>query len=172
MSDAGPENGAALGLMGRLSKWAAILGGLMLCGLAIMLVVTIVGRKLFTWQVNGDYEIVQMVGALATSLLFPWCHLTAGNISVDVFTQRLPQIARSALDRFGSVLLAVLALLLAWRTLVLAIENEASGSMSAVLGWPVWLFQASLMPGLLLTAFVAAFLAIFPAGATSETGEA
>ncbi len=156
-----PELQTGQPLLERVCRWAALLGGLMLCGLAIMLVVTIVSRKLFFWQVNGDYEIVQMLGALATSLLFPWCHLTSGNIAVDIFTDNLPRAARNFLEGLGSLLLAVLAALLAWRTGVLAVENEASGLISAVLGWPVWMFQASLIPGLFLTAFVAVYVAFW-----------
>lgn len=148
-------------LMFHVCRWAAISGGLLLCGLAIMLVVTIVGRKLFAWQVNGDYEIVQMFGAVATSLLFPWCQITMGNIAVDIFTARLPDVMQSGLDRLGALFLAVLASLMAWRTGILAIQSEESGSISAVLGWPVWLFQAMIVPGLLLMAIVSISITLF-----------
>jgi TRAP-type C4-dicarboxylate transport system permease small subunit len=146
----------------RLSLAAAIVGGLIVVGLAVMLVVSIASRKLFLWQVSGDYEIVEMASALAVSLLFPWCQVAGGNVAVDLLTARLPGRWNAALDRIGSALLGAVILVLVWRTGVLALSTLKIGAFSATLAWPVWIWQALMLPGLLLTAANAFFTALVP----------
>ncbi|MBL8589902.1 MAG: TRAP transporter small permease [Methylobacteriaceae bacterium] len=148
--------------MARAAIVLAMFGVLIIAALACMLCVTIVARKLLGWQVNGDYELVQLAAALSVSMLFPWCHLTGGHVIVDLATARLPGRANLALDRIGSALLGVMALLLAWRTGVLAEQSMAQGAFSPILTLPVWLAQALMLPGLLLTAAIGFYLAIAP----------
>lgn len=144
------------------ARHLAVLGVAIVSGLAVMLVVTIVARKLLGWQVTGDHEIVRMFAAVSMSLVFPWCHLTAGNITVDLLTSGLPRGATRALDRIGSFLLGAMAALLAWRTGALAAASHASGAFSPLLAWPVWLFQALMVPGLILTALSGFYVALAP----------
>lgn len=153
----------------RLSWAMAVAGMLVLTGLAVMLIVTIVARKLLGWQVTGDYEIVRMFAAISVSLMFPWCHITGGNIVVDLLTTRFPSEANRMLDRLGSVLLALLMVLLTWRTALLAIESYQSGAFSPLLTWPVWIFQVLMLPGLVVTSINAFYLGLMPgAMATRE----
>lgn len=145
-----------------VSKVAAVLGGLILVGLSAMLCITIFSRKVFLWQVAGDYELVQMFGALAGSLLFPWCAIVGGNVVVDLLTAGLPKGLNRALDRFGYLLLGAMTLLLAWRTGVLAVESRDSYSISAMLSWPLWVWQALMVPGLALTGIISLYMALAP----------
>ncbi|MCB1389023.1 MAG: TRAP transporter small permease [Rhodobacteraceae bacterium] len=149
-------------LLTRLSWLLAILGSLTICGLALMLVTSIVARKLLDWQVTGDYELVRMFGAVAVSLMLPWCTVTGGHVVVDLFTARLPGWAKGLLDRAGFLLLAAMAGLLAWRTGVLVQSTIVSRSFSPMLAWPLWIFQASMLPGLVLSGLIALFMAAFP----------
>jgi len=147
-----------------ISKVVAVLGGMILVALSVMLCVTIFSRKVFLWQVNGDYELVQMLGALAGSLLFPWCAIVGGNVVVDLLTSGLPVSVTRVLDRIGSFLLAIMAFLLAWRTGVFAINSHDSGAISAMLSWPLWIWQMLMVPSLALTGVIALYLAVSPRG--------
>lgn len=148
--------------LGRVSVVLAILGVLIICGLAVMLCVTIFARKMLGWQVAGDHELVQIFAALSMSMLFPWCHLTGGNVIVDLLTSGLPRPVNKILDRIGSLLLSLVALLLAWRTGLLAEQTFARGTFTPLLAWPVWIPQVLMLPGLLLTFVVGTYLAISP----------
>lgn len=148
--------------LARLSWLLAILGSLMVCGLALMLVTSIVARKLLDWQVTGDYELVRMFGAVAVSLMLPWCTVSGGHVVVDLFTARLPAPARGLLDRAGFLLLAAMAGLLTWRTFVLVQTTIVSRSFSPMLAWPLWMFQAAMLPGLVLAGLIALYMAAFP----------
>lgn len=148
--------------LGRTSWVLAILGALIITGLAVLLVVTIFARKMLGWQVTGDHELVRMFGAAGVSMMLPWCHLVGGNVVVDLLTVGLPKSVRDLMDRFGSVLLAAVMLLLAWRTGLLAQGSQAAGSFSPMLAWPVWIFQVAMIPGLLLTGINALYVAVAP----------
>ncbi len=149
-------------MLGRTAFILAIVGVLIISALAVVLCVTIVARKLFGWQVNGDYELVQVSAAVSISMLFPWCHLTGGNVIVDLLTAALPRHVNRALDRAGSFLLAMMALVLAWRTGLLVQQTMAHGTFTPLLAWPVWIPQALMLPGLLLTTVVGVYLALAP----------
>ena len=148
--------------LARVSMILAVVGVVIISGLACMLCVTIVARKLLGWQVTGDYELVQVFAAVSLSMLFPWCHLTGGNVIVDLLTSRLPQSVNIVLDRIGSLLLGLFALLLAWRTGVLVEQTYARGSFTPLLAWPIWMPQALMIPGLIVTGVVGCYLALAP----------
>lgn len=158
-----PVFGDAAGrLLARASIVLAVAGVAIICALAIMLCITIVARKLLGWQVNGDYELVQIFAAISVSMLFPWCHLTGGNVIVDLVTSGLPARVNLRLDRIGSLLIGAMALLLAWRTAVLAEQTRDQGAITPILAWPVWLPQALMLPGLVLTGCIGFYLALSP----------
>lgn len=151
------------------SRLMALSGGVILVGLAVMLTVTIAARKLFAWQVAGDHEIVRMFAAVSVSMLFPWCQITGANIVVDLLTSRLSGRAARRLDQIGALALGAVALLLTWRTGALMLESKASGSFSPLLAWPVWIFQALMLPGLLLTGVCGLYLALAPGAMQART---
>lgn len=153
-ANSSPELVPAAGWLTALAKAGALAGGFIFIAMTVMLVVTIVTRKLFAWQVPGDVEIVQMGAALASSYFFAWCHLMRGEVKVDFATNHLRQSWISALDGMGSLLVATLGAVLAWRTGALALATWKSGELSAILSWPVWLVQALMVPGFVLLALV------------------
>ncbi len=148
--------GAGFGPAGRTllaaAKQLAIAGGLVFVALVAMQIVSIVGRKLFAWPVPGDVELLQMCAAFAASAFFAWCHLANGDVKVDFFTHNLPPRVVAALDCFGSLLVGLFGALIAWRTAAGAWAVHEVGETSAVLGWPVWIAQALMVPGFVLLA--------------------
>ena len=56
-------------------KWTAIAGGLVFVAMVAMEIVSIVGRKLFSWTVPGDVEMLQMGAAFASATFFAYCHM-------------------------------------------------------------------------------------------------
>jgi TRAP-type C4-dicarboxylate transport system permease small subunit len=141
-----------------LSKNAAIAGGLVFVGLVVMSLASIVGRKLFALPVPGDVELLQMCAAFASSAFFAYCHLVGGDVKVDFFTHNLAPGKVALLDAFGSLLVGLFGALLAWRTAVGALAVMDVGETSAVLGWPVWIAQALMVPGFALLAIAGFYL--------------
>lgn len=133
-------------------KWLAIAGGLVFVGLVVMSIVSITGRKLFAYPVPGDVEVLQMCAAFASSCFFAYCHIVNGDVKVDFFTHNLSPRKVAAMDTFGSLLVALFGVLIAWRTAVGALGVREVGETSAILGWPVWYAQILMVPGFVLLA--------------------
>jgi TRAP-type C4-dicarboxylate transport system permease small subunit len=93
---------------------------------------------------------MQMGAAVGSSAFFAYCHLVRGDVKVDFFTQHLKAGRVAVLDAIGSLLVGLFGALIAWRTTVGAISLFGDGETSAILGWPIWLAQALMIPGFVL----------------------
>ena len=143
-----------------LCKWLAIAGGLVFVALVCMSIVSITGRKLFAWPVPGDVEILQMCAASASACFFAYCHMTNGDVKVDFFTHNLAPAKVASLDAFGSLLVGLFGALIAWRTAAGALAVKEAGETSAILGWPVWIAQALMVPGFFLLACAGFYMCV------------
>jgi len=143
-----------------VAKYLAIAGGLVFVGLVAMSLVSIVGRKLFSWTVPGDVELLQMFAAFAASAFFGYCHLVNGDVKVDFFTHNAAPWKIAAMDAFGSLLVGVFGALIAWRTAAGAIAVKEAGETSAIIGFPVWIAQALMVPGFALLAIAGFYLCL------------
>lgn len=137
-------------MMMRATRATAIAGGLVFVALVVMSIVSIVGRKLFSWPVPGDVELLQMCAAFASSAFFAYCHMIAGDVKVDFFTHNLSPRMVYRLDAFGSLLVGLFGALIAWRTAAGALALKEVGETSAVLALPVWIAQMLMVPGFAL----------------------
>jgi TRAP-type C4-dicarboxylate transport system permease small subunit len=140
------------------SKALALVGGVVFLALVAMSVVSIVGRKLASSPVQGDVEMLQMSAAFACATFFAYCHLIGGDVKVDFFTARLAPRTVHLLDAFGSLLYAIVASALTWRTLAGALTVRASNETSVILGWPIWVAQLLMVPGFLLMALAGLYM--------------
>jgi len=139
------------------TKYLAIAGGLVFVALVIMSIVSITGRKLMSAPVPGDVEILQMCAAFAASCFFAYCHLINGDVKVDFFTHNMAPRKVEAMDAFGSLLVMLFGLVIAWRTAAGAINVKDVGETSAILGWPVWIAQGLMVPGFVMLAVAGAY---------------
>jgi TRAP-type C4-dicarboxylate transport system permease small subunit len=155
-----------------LSRQLAIAGGLVFVALVLMSIVSIVGRKLFAWPVPGDVELLQMCAAFAASAFFAHCHLGNGDVKVDFFTHNLAPRKVALLDAFGSLLVGLFGALIAWRTAVGALAVKEVGETSAVLGLPVWIPQALMVPGFALLGAAGFYMALQLLRAAARKGDA
>jgi TRAP-type C4-dicarboxylate transport system permease small subunit len=143
-----------------LCRTLAIAGGLVFVGLVAMELVSIVGRKLFSWTVPGDVEILQMCAAFASATFFAYCHMVNGDVKVDFFTHNLAPAKVALLDALGSLLVGAFGAVLTWRTAVGAWSLKEVGETSAILGFPVWIAQGLMIPGFALLAVAGFFMAV------------
>lgn len=139
-------------LLLKLARALALGGGLIFVGLVAMSLVSVVGRKLFSFVVPGDVEVLQMLAAVASASFFPYCHLIQGDIKVDFFTHNFKPYKINFLDSLGSLMVALFGSILAWRTWAGAMTLKEFGETSAILSWPVWIFQMLMVPSFILLA--------------------
>ncbi|HET7730381.1 MAG TPA: TRAP transporter small permease [Usitatibacter sp.] len=161
--DAGSISPRRFGPAGRAlaaaSRALALAGGAVFLALVAMSVASIVGRKVASAPIPGDVEMLQMSAAFACACFFAHCHLMGGDVKVDFFTARLPRAAVHRMDAAGSLLYALVGAALAWRTAAGALGVRAAEETSVILGWPVWVAQALMVPGFVLMALAGLYMA-------------
>ncbi len=141
------------------SRAFALAGGVLFIVLIAMSLVSIVGRKLFSAPVPGDFELLQMGAAVAAATFFAYCQMSDGHVKVDFFTAWMPARLRAFLDGLAALLMCVVALLISWRTAVGAVASFESGEASLMLGWPGWIAIALIVPSFILFALTGLYIA-------------
>ena len=142
-------------LIEKLAALSAFAGGAILTAITVMAVASIAMRSLGFQPIQGDFELVQVALAGCIALMLPWCQLKGGNLTVDFFTARLRKTRQRHLDAVGALLFAVIMTVVAWRTCAGAIAAKASNESTMILGFPLWIGYAAMIPGLVLTAIAA-----------------
>lgn len=141
------------------SRWLALAGASVFLMLVAMSVASIVGRKIASAPIPGDVEMLQMATAFACASFFAHAHLMGSDVKVDFFTTRWPPAVVHVLDAFGSLLFALVGGALAWRSAAGAMVVRAAQETSVILGWPVWIAQALMVPGFVLMAVAGLYMA-------------
>lgn len=154
-----PSPGSAVRALEFAAQGFAYAGGGVLVAITAMSVASIIGRATISQPVQGDFELVQIGCAAGIAAFLPWCQLRRGNIIVDFFTTGLPARAQAALDAFGALLIALVMALVCWRTAAGMLAVKAAGETSMIVGFPIWIGYAAMVPSLAMTALVALYSA-------------
>ena len=147
-------------LLDVLARTFAFLGGAVLVGITLMSVTSIAGRALLGKPVPGDFELVQVASAVAIAAFLPYCQLRRGNIIVDFFTTRASLRVQGWLDALGAVMFSAVMALLAWRTTLGFMTVKASNEVTMIVGFPVWIGYAAIVPSLVLATLVGLHTAV------------
>ena len=140
-------------LFERVSRAAAMAGGLLLVGVMAMTVISVIGRYVFNAPIPGDYEITELVCGVAVFAFFPYCHIRNGNIVVEFFTARLSARRNTMLDTVHNFAFTVVAGLITWRLLVGGMHKLADEETTLFLDIPIhWGYFPALLGAGLLTA--------------------
>lgn len=139
-------------LLRRAAAACALASGLVLAVIALVTVASILGRWLADAPLAGDVELVQLGTALAIALALPYCQLHASHLIVDLVTARAPASLQRALDRAAHLAAAAVLAVLAWRAGAGVADLRRAQEVSMVLGVPLWLAYAPLVPALALAA--------------------
>lgn len=132
------KTGAAIRVLALI---LAISGGLLLTGLALMTVVSIVGRALIPLglrPVTGDFEMVEMGCAVAIFAFLPWCQYSRGHVTVDVFVGLGPRWLFRFTQLTGDIVITLIAAVLLWRFWLGMSEMISNGQETYLLGLPIW----------------------------------
>ncbi|MFQ6547934.1 TRAP transporter small permease [Aestuariibius sp. 2305UL40-4] len=101
-----------------LARWLAYLGGVILVAVAIMVVASIIGRRLIfagLGPIPGDYELVEAGVGIAVFYFLPWCQLRRGHVTVDILVDTLPKRGKALFGFLGDSLIALAAGVIFWR---------------------------------------------------------
>ncbi len=142
----------------KLARNIAIFGGLVLTLVALMSVVSIVGRAgvgLGLSSILGDFELVEAGVAFAITSFLPYAHLQHSHAQVAILTDRLGVRANKIIDLISDVLMLIIALLLSWRLALGTIDKYNYLETSFILQYPLWWTYGTSLVGLFTWVIVA-----------------
>lgn len=169
-------------IMMSVSRWMAILGGLVLSFLVILTCISVLGRGINTflhWDlieglmpglaksllntgvgpVLGDYELVEAGIAFSIFAFMPLCTITAGHASVDILTMRFGARVNRFISVIVGILFAGVFTLIAVR-LYAGMESKMSyNETTFLLQFPIWWAYALSLFGAVVSAIVGIYMA-------------
>lgn len=151
-----PESAHGLRWLERLCDINAAIGALVLIGIACMTTVSVIGRAFFSHPILGDVELVQLGCAVVVASFLPYTQFRRANIIVDFFTTGARASTQRRLDAMGTLLYTAVLALVSWRVAVGSIDIQAAGERSMLMGLPLWIAYALMLPGLLLCLLIGA----------------
>jgi TRAP-type C4-dicarboxylate transport system permease small subunit len=122
----------------RLSGSIAILGGLLSLSTALLVVVSVLGRRFYNAPVNGDFEMVQIASAITVFSFLPYCQVRRSNIVVDTFTTWLPARTNALIDAFWDLVYAGMMGLMTACLIAGTLEHIRSSQTTMLLQLLVW----------------------------------
>jgi TRAP-type C4-dicarboxylate transport system permease small subunit len=155
MGSATQSPGAFGRALNRLSVAFAYAGGVVVAGVGVMSAISIIGRSALGRPITGDFELVEFGTAVAGSLFLAYCQTSYGHIVVDAFTLKVGDRTRDWLDRFGSLLMAVMYFAVGWRAVIGTMDMFRNHETTMLMGVPLWIGYAGTVPGVFLAAVTA-----------------
>lgn len=146
-------------VLNKVCRAFAIGSGLMLIAMSLMSLTSIIGRSLFSMPILGDYELVQMMSAVAVTMALPFCQMIRGHIIVDFFTANAPKKFNRACDIVASLVLSIAGFVFAWRITLGMLELRENGDASMLLNLPTWYGYLPMVPSFFLLGCAALYTA-------------
>jgi len=141
----------------RLTGAVALLGGLLSLALASLVVVSVLGRWLISKPVEGDFEFVKMMTAVAVFAFLPYAQVRRANIIVDTFTSWLSERATRRIDALWDLVYAATMAVLGYCLVLGTRDFIRSGETTMMLQIALWpsILIATILCWLLVLASIA-----------------
>ncbi len=141
----------------RACKILAVMAGLVLAAMAFMSLWSITGRTFFDKALVGDFELVQIMTAMAVAMSLPYANWVGAHVIVDFFTAQAPVKTNALLDGVAYGVMAIFAALITWRLGVGALDLRSSDDASMLLSIPTWWAFVPMVPSFLLLGLTALY---------------
>ncbi|MBN2569692.1 MAG: TRAP transporter small permease [Deltaproteobacteria bacterium] len=134
-----------------LFNWVAALA---LVGMMLLTCADVVMRRSFNKPIPGTYEIVALLGALLISFALAYTTSHKGHIAVEFLVQRFSKKVQRAIDAVNQFLGIMLFVIIAWQSLLYAMDMQASGEVSLTVQMPIHPFIFGIAMGCALVSLV------------------
>lgn len=169
--------------MNRLARFMAILGGIVLTALIILVCVSVLGRTLNSLlhagpvvailgdfaktlldlgvgPILGDFELVEAGVAFAIFAFIPFCQITGGHATVDIFTSALSVKANRLIQMVVEVVFAAVLILIAMQLYQGMLSKMQYRETTFLLQFPVWWSYAASLFAAVISALVGVYMAV------------
>ncbi|WP_432344432.1 TRAP transporter small permease [Shinella yambaruensis] len=126
------------GWVERLAGLLAVAGGILICFAAVLVTVSVAGRRLFNKPIPGDYELVEISVGTAVFAFLAYTAAKSGHIAVDTFTLKLRSRLNAVVDGLWNLLLAGFLGFFSWGLLAGGLSARAYGETLIQIAWPIW----------------------------------
>jgi TRAP-type C4-dicarboxylate transport system permease small subunit len=113
-----------------------------IAGVAIlgMIIITVsdVSLRLFRMPINGAYELVSFLGALAISFAIAQTCVEKGHVAVSFVLDRLSTRVKAMVKSLTNLMSFILFFAISWQSLVYGNELRLSGELSPTLQFPFY----------------------------------
>lgn len=123
----------------RLIEAWALLGGVLLVGLALMSTWSVFSLSALGFPVRGDFEMVEMGVAVAVFSFLPYCQVQRANVTADIFTARASPAWVAVFTTVAAVVAAGFAALLLWRMSDGMASYRRYEEVTTILNIPLWI---------------------------------
>jgi TRAP-type C4-dicarboxylate transport system permease small subunit len=144
---------------------AAVIGGMLVLGVALLVTASVLSRWLFNKPIPADFEFVEMGVGIAVFAFLSYTQMRNGHIAVDTFTQRLSPRVNAVIDGIWALVLCAFLGLFAWGLASGAIESRQYSETLVQLPWPIWPIYAVSSALCTLACIIAACSALIKFGA-------
>lgn len=144
-----------------LARSMAVLGGIVLTAVILMICISVIGRALNTLlhsapvvavlgdfartlldtgvgPILGDFELVEAGVAFAIFAFIPFCQITAGHATVDIFTSGLSVQANRFIQLIVDIVFAAVLILIAVQLYEGMLSKMQYRETTFLLRFPVW----------------------------------
>lgn len=129
---------ARAGRVERLAGLLAVTGGILICFAAVLVTISVAGRRLFNRPILGDYEMVEISVGVAVFAFLAYTAAKGGHIAVDTFTLKLRPRVNAVIDGVWDLILAAFLGFFSWGLLAGGLNARAYGETLIQLAWPIW----------------------------------
>src|SRR4051794_24946130 len=134
----------------RIETVLATVFGTIFLGLAVVVTVETISRKVFNISLQGADELGGYALAVGSTIAFSLALMGRNHIRVDVFHERLPRAAQAFLNWFSVLSIAAFGIFVAWVATKVLADTLAYGSTAQTpwatpLVWPQSVWYAGLV---------------------------
>ena len=147
----------------------ALFGGLVLCAVVLVNVISVLGVIFLGQAFPGDFELTEMGVAVAAFTFLPFCQLTDANVTADIFTARASARWLGVFRLVASTVALLFAVLLIWRMYFGMSDQRAYGYTTTILEVPIWWAFVPILVSLALLV-LASLLTLLRAGTAVRYG--
>ncbi|MDH4189809.1 MAG: TRAP transporter small permease [Betaproteobacteria bacterium] len=140
------------GLLRRTIEYWALLGGIVLLGIALMSTWSAASGFLFQKPVPGDFEMVEVMVAIAAFSFLPYCELSHANVTADIFTSKAGPRAVAVFNILAGVVALVFSVILFWRMYAGLLDYRQYVETTTILKFPIWVAYIPALISLVLLA--------------------
>lgn len=136
--DAADTRPAPSSLARRVIEIWALLGGALLLCIALMSTWSAFSAFVYNKPLQGDFELVEMLVAVAVFMFLPYCQVTDANVTADIFTAGASERTIQRLRLLSGFIALGFGVLLLWRMADGLLDYRQYVETTAILRIPIW----------------------------------